>query len=90
MGELGPPVVVEDRVLDPGHLGPLPQELGDGPGVLDVPLHTQRQGLQALQQQERVEGGQRRPDVPQQLGPGPGQVGVLPEVLPERQVVIRR
>src|SRR5216684_6879148 len=33
------------------------QELGDAQGILAVTLHTQRQGLQPLQEQPRVEGG---------------------------------
>ena len=49
------------------------EPLGQREGVVDVALHAQRQRLQALQQQERVERRERPADRPQRRrNPAPG------------------
>ena len=62
------------RVEHARHVGARAQELRDRGGVGLVALHAQRQGLESAQQQEAVEGAQRRPGgveaVVQPLGQG--------------------
>ena len=48
-------------------------------GVVHVALHPQREGLQALQQQERVERAQARAEVAQPFDPGPDGEGDVAE-----------
>src|SRR5579862_8480082 len=45
---------LETRVVDPFDAPVSGEELGDAPTVLDMPLHAQRQRLDALQQEERA------------------------------------
>ena len=63
---------------------------GDGQRVLAVALHPQRQRLDALQEQERVERRDRGAGVAQQHGPHAADVGGGPErVGPDDAVVAR-
>src|SRR5690606_18538163 len=64
------------------------QVLDDLAGVVVVPLDPQAQGLDALEQQEGVEGADGRADVAQQLDPGLDDVGAGPERLPVLQAVV--
>ena len=56
--------------------------------VLDVPLHPQRQRLESLQEQERVERRKRAPRSRKRLGPQLHQVAVGAEGLMELQAMI--
>ena len=58
---------LEARVADPGDLGPRLEPLGDRQRVLAVAGDAQRQRLEALQEQERVERAERGADVAQAL-----------------------
>ena len=60
-------VRLEARVADPGHLGPRLEPLGDRQRVLAVAGDPQRQRLEALEEQERVERAERGADVAQAL-----------------------
>ena len=62
----------------------------DREGVGDVPLHPQRQRLEPLQEQERVERRQRGAEVAQGLGAQLHQVAVGAERLVELQAVVGR
>ena len=62
----------------------------DGDGVVDVALHPQRQRLEPLQEEERVERAHRRAKIAQRLGSQLHQVAVGAERLVELQAVIRR
>ncbi len=64
------------------------EELDHLEGVLHVALDAKRQGLQALEQQERVEGRQRRAQVAQQRGAGLGDVGGSPTHVGEHDAVV--
>ena len=67
LGELVRRMRLETRVADPGHLGPGLQPLGDRERVLAVAGDPQRQRLEALQEEERVERAERGADVAQAL-----------------------
>ena len=54
-------------VVDPGDLRVLLEVLGDRKAFSECALHAQRQRLEPLQEQERVERRQRRAEVAQQL-----------------------
>ena len=58
-------VVGQAGVVDLLHLGVVLQELHDLLGVLDVAVQPQGQGLDALEQQEGVEGRDGRAGVTQ-------------------------
>ena len=58
---------LEARVADPGHLGPGLEPLGDRQRVLAVARDPQRQRLEALEEEERVERAERGADVAQAL-----------------------
>ena len=64
------------------------QEPGHRAGVGDVFLHSLGQGLEALEQQEGVEGRHRGPHVPELFGPQLRAERKLSEVLPEPQPVV--
>ena len=68
-------VVGQAGVVDLLHLGMVLQELHDLLGVLDVAVQPQGQGLDALEQQEGVEGRDGRAGVTQQNGPDVGHEG---------------
>ena len=74
----------------PRHAGFAAQRVGNGAGIGEVGIHPLRQRLDALHQQERVEGRQRRADVAELFGAQPGAERVLAEVAPPRQVAVRR
>ncbi len=57
----------EARVADPLDLGPVFEPAGDRQRVLAVALDPQRERLEALEEQERVERAERRADVAQPL-----------------------
>ena len=67
LGVLVRRVRLEARVADPGDLGPGLQPPGDRQRVLAVAGDPQRQRLEALEEQERVERAERRADVAQAL-----------------------
>ena len=83
-------VRLEARVVDPRDaLVPL-EVPGDGERVRRVPLHPQRQRLEALQEEERVERRHRRAGVPQQHRPDAADVRRRAErVAPDDAVVGR-
>lgn len=72
-GVLG--VVGEAGVFHPGHLRMLLQVAGYGEGVVAVALHAQRQGLQALEDEEGVERRERRAHVAQRYHPAAADEG---------------
>ena len=47
-------VVFQPGVIDPGDFRVILQVAGDGQGIGSMPVHAQRQGLDALQQQEGI------------------------------------
>ncbi len=51
-------MVFQPRVVDPFDQGLLLQEAGHRERVLAVSLHAQRQGLEALEEEEAVEGAE--------------------------------
>ena len=65
------------------------QELRHPLGVGDVPLQAQRQRLDALDDEERVERGDRRAEVAQQLHAGLERERGRAEVLVDHAVVRR-
>jgi len=69
LGPLVPPGGGETGELHRGHLGLTGQVLGHLLGVRVVALHAQTEGLEALEEQERVEGRRRRTDVAEELHP---------------------
>ena len=60
-------VGLEARVADPLDLGAVLEPAGDREGVLAVALDAQRQRLEALEEQERVERAERGADVAEPL-----------------------
>ena len=66
------------------------QELGHLQGVVAVPLNPQGEGFNSLQNQESVEGAQRRADVAEQLDAHLDDVGERPKRLHELHIVIAR
>jgi hypothetical protein len=78
----------EAGVVDPADLGSLLEPLGDGLGVLDVALHAQAEGLDALQEVEGVVGGDGGAEVAQHHGARPGDVRRRPEGLVVVEAVV--
>ena len=68
-------MVRERGVVDPLHLGVVGEILHHLPGVLGVAVQAEGQGLDPLEQEECVEGGDGSPGVPQQDGPDVGGQG---------------
>src|SRR5215210_189662 len=66
-GEVVGRMIGETRVVDPVHPRVVLQELRNRLGVLRVTLHPQGQRLEALQEEEAVEGTQGRTVVAQHL-----------------------
>ena len=62
-------------MVDPLHLGVAGEILHHLPGVLGVAVQAEGQGLDPLEQEKCVEGGDGRPGVPQQDGPDVGGQG---------------
>ena len=60
----------------------------DGDGVFNVARHSQRQRLEALQKQERIERAHGRAEVSQGLGPQLHQIAVCTERFVELEPVI--
>ncbi len=87
-GVLG--VVGEAGVFHPGHLRMLLQVAGYGEGVVAVALHAQRQGLQALQDEEGVERRERRAHVAQRHHPAAADEGGGAEGLGVGHAVVGR
>ena len=83
-------VVGQGGVADPAHPRVGDEPLGDPAGVGDVGLHAQRQRLDPVQEQERVEGGEDPAEVAQALDAQLRAEAVLAEVVPEAQVAVRR
>ena len=82
--------VGQRRVVHPADGRVRGQERGHRLRVARVPLHPHRQRLQPLQEEERVEGAQRRTDVAQVLDARLHQVAVLAEGLVEANAVVSR
>lgn len=66
-------------VVDPLDIGMVGQELRHFPRVLAVPLHAQVERLEALEEEESVEGRKGRPCVAQQLDARLQNVRLIPE-----------
>ena len=77
-------------MADAGHLGVARQEADNPQRVLHVPLHTQREGLEPLQQDKGVERRQGRSRVAQQDGTDTGDKGCPPGNIGKDRAVIRR
>ena len=79
---------LEPRVVDPLDVRVPVEVPGDGERIGVVALHPQRQRLDALQEQERVERRERRAGVAQQHGARAADVGRRPErIAPDDAVV---
>ena len=74
-------MVGEPGVAHPCHPRVASEVLGHRLGVGHLPLQPHAQGLEALEDQEGVERGQRGPAVAQAHGPTPHDVGVVGELL---------
>src|SRR5688500_19712417 len=61
-----------------------------GESIGDMAFHPQRQRLEPLKKQKRVEWAHRSTEIAQRLGPQLHQVPVRAERLVEQQAVIRR
>ncbi len=90
LGELVGRVRLETRIADPGHLGSALEPLGHRQRVLAVALDPQRQRLEALQEQERVERAERRADVAEALDAELEDEREVPEGGGVRDPVVRR
>ena len=89
-------MVGEPRVIDPRHVGVRQQELRHRQRVRAVPLHSQGKGLYPLEEEEGVERGHRRTQIPQELHArlederDVAQAGEVPEDLPDLESVVGR
>ena len=57
----------ETEIRDPGHAGVLLEPFGEGESVVAMPLGTQAECLQSLQEQEGAEGVERWSEVTEKL-----------------------
>lgn len=80
--------VRQSRIAHPEHLLMSGQVLGDCVGVFDMLAHPERQSLDALGKQERVERAHGGAKIPQRFRPQLHQVAVDAEGLVERQPVV--
>ncbi len=74
-------VIRKARPAHPGDPGIVLEPLGDGRGIGAVPVDTDRQRLQTLQQKEGVEGGKGGPAVAKADRAAPDDVGTVGMVL---------
>src|SRR5712692_8140124 len=55
----------QTRIVHPAYVGVPAQMFGHGQGVARMALHAERQSLEALQEQERIERAQGRAEITQ-------------------------
>lgn len=81
-------VALETRVRHPRDVGALLEVLGEGDGVLRVPLGAQRQGLEAEQELVRAKGVQAGTEVAEDLDADADGEGDGTEGFPELEAVV--